>query len=251
MTRIRGRRATPGDEGASLTEILVVLVLATLLVQAAWSVLGGQVRATRRLAQAAERLDAARVGRYVLGQELRAGRPGRDWTAPAGDSTRLRAFRGLAVPCSSDAPGDGVLVRYRGVRRPDPAKDSLLLLLPEGRWAACALEAATPASDEVEVCPEAGREWSVQRWRIEDPGPEIVVARLFEPGSYHVAGGALRYRRGAGGRQPLTPVLLHDPTSGLEAGDGNGAFTLRFTFRGCRPPRCGPPWVATLRSTAP
>jgi hypothetical protein len=40
-----------------------------------------------------------------------------------------------------------------------------------------------------------------------------VLARLFERGSYHLTGSALRYRRGGSGRQPLTPEIWSSSTS--------------------------------------
>jgi hypothetical protein len=49
---------------------------------------------------------------------------------------------------------------------------------------------------------------TVETWRLDAPAdPHAVVARLFEKGSYHLALAALRYRRGASGRQPLTPEV--------------------------------------------
>ena len=54
-------------------------------------------------------------------------------------------------------------------------------------------------------------------WTIEPPVTGALVARIFERGSYHVVGRALRYRRGLGGRQPLTPNVFDDDRSGMEA----------------------------------
>ncbi len=56
------------------------------------------------------------------------------------------------------------------------------------------------------------------------PEESIVLARLFERGSYHVSGAALRYRRGRGGRQPLTPEVFDTPPSGFVKEGGSLAL---------------------------
>jgi hypothetical protein len=43
--------------------------------------------------------------------------------------------------------------------------------------------------------------------------PQTVLVRLFERGSYHLSGSALRYRRGGSGRQPLTPEIWSMPAT--------------------------------------
>jgi hypothetical protein len=45
-------------------------------------------------------------------------------------------------------------------------------------------------------------------WSELSEGARPSLVRLFESGEYHLADGALRYRRGGGGRQPLTPERL-------------------------------------------
>jgi hypothetical protein len=44
--------------------------------------------------------------------------------------------------------------------------------------------------------------------------PPVVLVRFFERGSYHLADDAFRYRRGGGGRQPLTVERI-GPGSGF------------------------------------
>ena len=63
-------------------------------------------------------------------------------------------------------------------------------------------------------------------WTIDPPVPGALVARIFERGSYHVSGGALRYRRGMGGRQPLTLDVFDDDRSTVEARAAEVIFTL-------------------------
>ena len=68
--------------------------------------------------------DAVRTTDLVLSAELRrAGAP--DYVL-GGDSVRLRAVRGAGPLCGRD--GDAIRVRYRGVRQPDPRKDSALVI---------------------------------------------------------------------------------------------------------------------------
>jgi hypothetical protein len=53
----------------------------------------------------------------------------------------------------------------------------------------------------------------VQRWRIEHPVRAGDVLVLFESGTYYLSDGALRYRLGREGRQPLTAEWLDDRRS--------------------------------------
>jgi len=153
--------------------------------------------ARARLTARTEVLVAQRIARHVLRRELRHGRPGVDWEA-RGDSIRLRAFRGVALVCGSDSASASIIVSFSGDRAPDPSKDSLLLFDGLGAGEARALRSVASSGA---ACggPSA-------RWVLDRPvGRSAIVAKLFEHGSYGVSGGALRYRRGAGGRQPLTP----------------------------------------------
>ncbi len=201
-----------GRRGVSVVEALVALVAGLLVVQLGLVVLARQRQAQRRLTERAEGLAAVRIVRDVVGAELQRGRPDRDWTLASADSLVLRAFRGVGRVCPLFAPSPELLVAYEGVRAPDPMKDSLLLMDHGGTWTVRALLAAAPSRDS---CPEAPGV-PVQRWRLGgDAPPGTVLARVFERGSYHFSGGALRYRRGAGGRQPLTPEVLLTPPSGF------------------------------------
>jgi hypothetical protein len=141
------------------------------------------------------------VGRHVLRRELRQGTSGTDWVAAA-DSIALRAFRGAAVVCASDTLSAQIVVAYRGDRAPDPAKDSVLLLGEDGTVSVRAL-LGTGVPPVPCVGPGGG---AASRWTLDRGAPVgTVAARFFERGSYHLADAALRYRRGASGRQPLTP----------------------------------------------
>lgn len=193
-----------------MLEALVALLTGLLVVQLGLVVLARQRDAQNRLSRRAEGLAAERIVRDLVAGELRRGRPGRDWTVPSGDSLVLRAFRGEGGICPERPSATDILVAYEGVRAPDPSKDSVLLMDRSGQWSAWPLDAVRGSGDS---CPEAPAT-RVQRWSLGQEPPEgVILARLFERGSYHLSGGALRYRRGAGGRQPLTPEVLLTPQS--------------------------------------
>lgn len=150
--------------------------------------------------------------------------------APGGDSVRLRVFRGLAFMCPSGRAGR-FLARYRGSRLPNSRKDSVLVLGPDGRWRAVDLIERRPTRL---TCPGAPTE-AVELWVLDPPVlPGAAVARLFETGSYHLSGGAFRYRRGRGGRQPITPEVLLVERSYLGPG-ANGGLALELTTETAAP----------------
>jgi hypothetical protein len=69
----------------------------------------------------------------------------------------------------------------------------------------------------------------VQRWKWHQGGaPAPVLVRLYERGTYYLADGAFRYRRGAGGRQPLTPERVA-PGSGFRPVVGGVEIRVRVT----------------------
>ena len=197
--------------------VLLVAVIAaalqtlTTLRQALGSVTGdAQVRETRRIA------------RYTLAQELRTGLAGVDWVAGSGDSVAVRAFRGTGVGCTP-AGSPLPVVRYTGLRRPDPTKDSVLVLAADGVWRVAKLIRARPG-----VCGD-GAQGEV--WEMHPAVPEAVVGRVFERGSYHIAAGAFRYRPGRGGRQPLTAQVLRTGAGVGSGVSGRGAgLDLRLAF---------------------
>ncbi|MBI4541237.1 MAG: hypothetical protein HY704_17180 [Gemmatimonadetes bacterium] len=211
---------------------MVATGLLGLLAALALGTLSAQHRAAEAVAARAELLETGRIAEVVLGEELRAGVWGRDQLGPAGDSLRVRAFRGLGLVCSGPGPDSTLRVRYSGLRAPDPAKDSLLLLGADLRWWVAALKARAP---DAERCGSVGAD-SVERWALDRPAGDAILARIFESGVYSLQGGALRYRRGAGGRQPLTPELLADDGSELVAATPVGV-RLRLHVR--RPHREG------------
>jgi hypothetical protein len=187
----------------------VALLLGWGIVYMGLSTLAKQRGHQRAMTSSAEWLATRRVARHLLGWEARASDGRRRWTVSA-DSAALRAYRGHALICPGGLPSADVLVSVRGVRRADPGKDSVLLMGHGGGPRAVALVSRTV----VEVpCPGALVP-ATERWKLSaDVPPGTVVGRYFERGAYHLSGRALRYRRGAGGRQPLTPEALASPSS--------------------------------------
>jgi hypothetical protein len=176
--------------------------------------------------------EAARTGHVVLGAELRFTAPG-DVAATARDSVRLRAFRGGGHLCALDE--ESVRVLYQGVRQPDPVKDSVLFVGPDA-VEVHRLESARASSD----CGGS------LHFLLDGSVPTgAVYVLVFETGTYVLADGAVRYRRGASGRQPLTePVLWNTEFQGRPDGLG-----IRFHPHPDSLPRlAGRPWGTTIRS---
>ena len=213
----------PSRSGTTTVEALVALLLTAFLLQAAWSLTAAIRRVVARLVERSEALDTERIGWQVLSAEVGAGLPSRDWWVEGEGTLPLRAFRGTAEVCEALASPEGAVVRYRGMRLPDPEKDSLLLLVEGGSWQVARLVAREP----IEAGCGGWAGGALERWSWEPPAPRPLLARLFERGSYHLEDGALRYRIGAGGRQPLTPERLDDRASGLRAVPG-GPLELRL-----------------------
>lgn len=211
-------------EGSSIAEALTALVLMLTVAGAALQTLTTFRLSLAKATRDAEVRETRRIVRHTLARELRTGLAGVDWVAGAGDSVAMRAFRGTVVRCAA-APPRTWAVRYAGLRRPDPAKDSVLVLAGDGMWRVARLARARTRSD---ACGE-GAAGGI--WELDPPVPGAVVGRLFERGSYHVAAGAFRYRPGRGGRQPLTAQVLRtgpEPASGV-SGRGVG-LELRLAF---------------------
>lgn len=198
--------------GYTLVEMLVALLALGAIVAAATVTFLAQSRLARDAAARSERLAAVRMVSAVLSRELRWQSPRADVHAYAPDSMHLRVFRGLGVICAQTA--GSLQVRYRGLRLPDPLKDSLLVVTaaggervrPLGNVTTSVLAACAVAAGEelLDLAPD-----SVLR-----PGDAFLV---FETGAYVLAGRALRYRRGASGRQPLVAEVLDDDSTDLAA----------------------------------
>jgi hypothetical protein len=164
-------------------------------------------RLGRLAGDGAERLAARRTFALLVGWEVGNLLPGADGLQLAPDTLALRAFRGRGVVC---AVGANTLMNYRGLRAPDPAKDSMLVL--QGRTAEHAEPYAAGAWSPGSCVAPPGEQTLVV------PGPGLGlhdIVLFFERGSYHVANGALRYRRGPGGRQPVTADVFEADSTRL------------------------------------
>ena len=233
---MRDGGAWPRRAGFTLAEILTALLLSYLVMALALGMVARQREVLRLLGDRAERLAAARTARHVLGQEARAAAGEGAW-AVGPDSLALRAFRGHALVCPGGVDGAEIHVAATGTRAPDPAKDSVLLVLASGGTAALALVERGPSHAPCPFGPAAP-----ERWLLSGIVPrDVVAASWFERGAYHFSGGALRYRRGLAGRQPLTPEVLRTPGSGFRAAppdvvadlvlDGGAAPLSAWAFR--------------------
>ncbi len=198
------------------------MLLLVAVMAAALRMLTTLRHALRNVTADAEMRETRRIARYTLAQELRTGLAGIDWLAGAGDSVAVRAFRGTGVGCASASLSPWV-VRYTGLRRPNPAKDSVLVLAADGVWRVAELVRARPGA--------CGDGTGGEAWELSPAVPEAVVGRVFERGSYHVAAGAFRYRPGRGGRQPLTAQVLRTGAGAASGVSGHGAgLDLRLAF---------------------
>ena len=226
-------RSVPSDRGGvSAVEVVISLVLFAFVVHGTWRVFAAQRLAANALMTRTEVLDASRISRVVLGAEVGAGLPGRDWYLPSPGILDLRAFRGWGAVCPSMGEVTEIVVAYRGLRSPDPEKDSVLILGSSSSWEAVGLAGRAVLE---EGCPSAkgrvpGSGSRLERWTLDRSVVGPVVARLFERGRYHLTDGALRYQRGAAGRQPLTATVLDPVESGLEP--LRGGVAVRLTTRG-------------------
>jgi hypothetical protein len=227
----------PDRKGTSVVETLVALLVGLMVLHLTLDVLARGRVVQARIAEQLEWTQALRITRVILRRELSRGVPGRDWTLRAPDSLRLRAFRGAARVCRTGADSLTLNVLYGGVRRPDPRKDSVLVLTGDGKWTARDLVEVGPPTGSCD--PPSNR--PPERWQM-DAGVQgtAVLARVFETGSYHIVDRALRYRPGLSGRQPISAEVLGSPASGFEAFGPAVWVRLESRLSGARP------WVGSL-----
>ncbi len=204
-----------GDRpGFTIVETLVALSLGWLVAFLVLTTLARQRRIQTGLSHRSDGLAAVRMTRAVLVDEALVGAPGRDGWRLSGGSLELRAFRGIALPCTSPTASDELAVRVQGIRLPDPDKDSVLVVDFTGAGPVIAI-LDRQAGTEVD-CGGPGP-GTLERWRLSGAVPKgALVLRYFERGSYHLSGRALRYLRGQAGRQPLTPEVLSETLTGFD-----------------------------------
>jgi hypothetical protein len=215
---------TSSESGVSVMEVLLALLLLSVLVPGAWSVVARHQTAAVGVGHRAEALETIRTAAWLLPEELSGGLPGRDWWEER-DSVALRAFRALGLVKAGSVSGQGLVACVRGIRTPSPEKDSVLLLGADGLWRAHELQGRVRVAGDG---PEVEGGWE-EKWTLSPDPADAVLGRIFERGSYHLADGALRYRRGAGGRQPLTPERIHAGRFS-RGGEGGAGFVWEMTL---------------------
>ena len=188
--------------GYTLPEVMAALALSGMVAVLAGSLLQSQARIARDTAERARRTEALRTASHVLTTELRWLTPDTDLRVLNSDSLTLRAFRGRGIVCAYDDLS--ALLRYTGLRSPDAAKDSVLVLRDTMYEAAVALQAAAPAA--AGCITDASEQ--LQRVVVGIPLRVGDVLAFFESGTYYLTANALRYRLGAEGRQPITAELF-------------------------------------------
>lgn len=180
--------------------MVLVMWLFALVLAALARFAGAQGRLIATQHDQVRAAEAVRAAALILEGELRH-LTSADVGVAAAESLQVRAFRGGGVICKSE--GADILVRYRGMRLPNPAKDSVLLVTAREPGGAASFGVEAGAADT--ACGGALRVTLTSA-----PEHPRGVALLYESGSYHLSSGALRYRVGRGGRQPLTEVLFHE-----------------------------------------
>lgn len=205
--------------GAALLELLTTSVLLTFVCAACAALLRADALIVTRTAEAAATDEALRIAASVIRSELRTATE-RDIRSAAADSIAARIFRGYAVVCASN--GMTSHLRYRGLRAPDASKDSLLIT-EEELAISFRLSSTGPNS-----CAPNRREEIIA---ATTPRPLRLGSLLlfFESGSYHLSGKALRYRRGAEGRQPLSDERFDDARSTLQLSPNGRLVTTELT----------------------
>lgn len=195
------------QRGALALEWLVAVSLVAVLATLSATAMVASLRRGMSVLVHVEGGAAAQAATNVLRSELSRAAPGLDWTAPSGDSLRIRAVRGTAWICGVLGTGGRVTVVYRGDRTPNPAKDSVRILSADGSVEVRGLRARRTRAR----CPHTGL--PADEWDLGPSPPQEAVLRLFESGTYAMDRGALRYRTGRGGRQPVAGVAFDSASS--------------------------------------
>lgn len=203
-----------------LIELVTTSALLGILSTACAALVHAQVRLLRNVTDRAAASETLRTATAIVAADMRT-TAALDVGMADRDSIALRVIRGWAIV--SAAVDDHAVLRYEGIRQPDPMKDSLLVVGRE-QAAAFTIQVPDPLAIQTEVPLTVG-----------------TVLVFFESGSYHLSTNALRYRRGAESRQPITDELIDHRASrfGMEADDR----LLRMHLRGKGAHGAQPPQV--------
>jgi hypothetical protein len=185
--------------GTALIEAMIAGVLLSIVAAAGATLLRAQSRISQNATLRSERNDATRSALLTLQAELSAIAPLTDLRAIARDSIAARIFRGIAIVCGYRS--ETIFVRYRGLRLPDATKDSALQIGAENVVAIKTVGVSPPTcalarGEQVLALNLGTRPMSQSMWLV------------FETGAYLLNGHALRYRRGAESRQPITNEVI-------------------------------------------
>ena len=170
-----------------LAELVTTSALLGILSTACAVLVHAQTQLLRNISDRVAGAEALRTASGIVTAEVRS-TAAADVHEIAADSVALRVHRGMAVVAA--VADDGVTLDYEGIRDPDPAKDSLLIVGSERVGSFTML-----AGEPLRIHPDV-------------PIRERDILLFFESGAYHLATNALRYRRGAEGRQPVTDELI-------------------------------------------
>jgi prepilin-type N-terminal cleavage/methylation domain-containing protein len=198
------RSALLPHRGFTLVELLAALVVSAVICSVMAAAIASQARLTEFSSHMAEATDATWTAAAVLQDELRVSRHDTDLSAVSGNALEIRAFRGIAIVC--DTTDGQATVRWSGARMPEPVKDSLLIHERANAFRLSAVKSN---------CPVLPRETRIAFDLDATVRPGDVLL-LFERGAYHLSDGALRWRAGAAGRQPLTAEVFRDAQTGFE-----------------------------------
>lgn len=181
-----------------LVELATSASLLGIVSVACATLVHSQTQLLRNVSERAAMAETLRTASGIFAAEIDAAAD-QDLRAVTDDSVAMRIMRGQAIV--EARVGQRYALRYEGLRDPDPLKDSILVVGTE-HTASFTLASADPPSIETDL-PLA-------------PGALVL---FFESGAYHIATNALRYRRGAEGRQPVTDELIDHRASrfGVEA----------------------------------
>ena len=191
--------------GAALVEALFAATLSSMVAVTGITILRAQTQIARQTTSRSEHNDGVRAATLTLRAELDVVDPRVDVKATASDSIAARIFRGVAVVCGRR--DSLIYVRYRGLRLPDAAKDSAVQIGVENA-------ASIRAVIEGATCQDQPGE-RLLTIVMTEPAAIGSTWLLFENGSYELSSNALRYRRDAENRQPITAEIIDVRRSGF------------------------------------
>src|SRR5687768_2114617 len=206
-----------------LVELVTTSALLGILSTACAVLVHAQTQLLRNVSDRVADAEALRTASGIVTAEVRSVAAA-DLHAVAADSLALRVHRGMAVVAG--VASSGITLNYEGIRDPDPAKDSLLIVGSERAGSFTLL-----SGDPLRIQPDI-------------PVASHDILLFFETGAYHLATHALRYRRGVEGKQPVTDELIDHRASRF--GVESQARLVRIHLRG-RPAQARAPAQTNVR----